>query len=102
MSLPLSTAEYRSSCCRILTGRPSAFAVPTVPTVALSRVQSTHSAAFRDERETDRLIREEQDHAYQRSLIDDQLREAAAAQEQRRAADVIRSCAIPLGAARSH
>jgi hypothetical protein len=53
-------------------------------------------AGFRDERETDRLIREEQDHAYQRSLIDDQLREAAAAQEQRRAADVIRNWAIPL------
>ena len=52
-------------------------------------------AGFRDERETDRLIREEQDHAYQRSLIDDQLREAAAAQEQRRAADVIRNCANP-------
>jgi hypothetical protein len=52
-------------------------------------------AGFRDERETDRLIREEQDHAYQRSLIDDQLREAAAAQEQRRAADVIRNWANP-------
>ena len=67
---------------------------------ALSRGQSTHGATwpfgFRDERETDRLIREEQDHAYQRSLIDDQLREAAAAQEQRRAADVIRNCAIAL------
>ncbi len=54
-----------------------------------------HVAGFRDERETDRLIREEQDHAYQRSLIDDQLREAAAAQEQRRAADVIRNWANP-------